>query len=456
MRTAMALWLACAAVLAGAAESTPAEEPKKAHARTSLLWPVFGTKTTEDSETGVYIPLVCYGKGPDESHLAVLPVYLRREKDESRAELFFPLFARFGGKTTLPPYGGIPHLVTWTDTDEARTLALPILRVGKGDPKSEAPYTIVDLLNFGGLAKLLEVRRGKDGWSVDVLSVLSGSPVSKAPGPGAKVTALTALGVPLLGYRSKAKASLFHIVPFLAVGRDDEQERRYFHLWPLFGTSRTGESRSWAVASPLVARRVEPGKSSFYVFPVVWVGRDGEDDSEYVHVWPLVGWRRKGKLRSWTLADPLFAYSHEEGAARYAAALPVFAWLNQPPDGRRGVYAFPVVSMRKGEGDEEVSDLAVLPLFWLRRDKAAKTQATQVLPLFWGRNEETKERKYGLLPLAWYSHAPKRWRADLLPVLSVARSPEESHFSLWPLVGWGRKGEQRRVWMALGLVSFGW
>ena len=391
MRMALAVWLVCASAAVSAGEAKPADKPE-APERKSLLWPVFGTKSGKDSKALVVFPLVCYGRKPGESHLIVLPVYARREKDGSKAEVFFPVFARFSGKKSLEPYVSAPRLVKWVDTDEARAIELPGIRIGKGKPNSDDPYTIVDLLNFGGMAKLIEVRRAKDGWSVDFLSVLGGKPAAEAPEPGATVTALTALGVPLAGYRSKPKASAFHLFPILAFGRDEEEERRYFHLWPLFGTTKAGKSRTWTTASPLVARRVEPEKSSFRIFPILWTGKDAKEDEEYIHVWPLIGRHRKGKTHTWSAADPVFVYSHEEGECRYAAAVPLFAYFNQPADGRRGVVALPVVALRKGKEDEEVSDLAVLPLFWLHRDPQRKVKVTQVLPFLWASRRNQSSR----------------------------------------------------------------
>ena len=445
-----------AASIAVAAEKAKPPEKAEAEARTTLLWPIWGSKTSEDGGTTVIFPFLCYGKGRESSHLAILPVYARREKEGSKAELFFPVLGRYTGKTALEPFASIPSLITWMTTEEAATVEIPGIRVGTGSPGSEDAYGIVDLANLGGLFKLLEVRRSKKGWSVELLSVLSGEGMEEQPCEGATVSALRVLGLPLVGYRGDDTSSAFHLVPVLAFGRDKEKDRRYFHVWPLFGTMREGEARSWAIAAPLVGRSVEPKKRSFYIFPVVWTGSDEEKDEGYVHVWPFVGHRRKGKVQTWSVAAPLFAYRHEEGEPRYIAALPVFARFNNPPDGRKGFYLFPVVSTRSGKEGEEATNFAVVPFYWRHSDRKAKVTVTQVLPFLHAHNEEQRGHAYGLLPFLWFSHAPKRWRADLKPFLSIGRAPDAHHVSFWPIGGWGRRGDKRRIWAALGIIDIVW
>ena len=450
---------------------------------------------------------------PHDSYLFVVPFYGQRKKANSHAELFFPLFSTVQGEPEMEPYALVPHLATRVDTDKERAVRVlgPTLRLGKGAPTSEKPYAIADVVNLGGLLKLVEFRSDAKAVNVDALSVLSFRGASRAPKPYTRIEGPSVFGLPLFSHLDHGTWSSTHLFPVLWHGRD--KRGRYLYVWPLAGVTRKGEhERAYSAAWPLVIyRRNEdkdtrlfgfpcmlagyrrsPERRSCWALPLAMFGKD--TDGSYIRmlmplyldyrrkakrarfILPLHGFYEDGKgcRRDFFLGNVL-GYARKEGTdwRQYDLLWPIAAYRKSTDethsrllpvwwhtrDSREELHlACPPLFIRYR--DKRETNVVSFPFVWYNREhhKKADRRSLVVFPFLWDFRDYAKQKRSSVLfPLVWdfQDHKDKSRFSALFPLLWRYRddSKQRKGLVLFPSL-WMFKAKERRtvhVW-----PFFGW
>lgn len=213
-----------------------------------VVWPGLvhhGTKGDETTDWG--FPLWYHRADADSETTVVAPLWLSHESPEGSTKVLFPLY-------------GATH-----EKDLDRTY-------------------------WGG--NLLVLTDRPDGGAVDVLW-------------------------PIFHHESRGDSWNTRLFPLLSIDRSGDSG--HTHLWPLFGKSWNGDETSWSTVFPLFGGSSAPDRWSAHAFPVLWLKRSPSAD--HTHVWPLFGtWRSGDDRRGWTAAWPLIRY--EESADGWEADAP--------------------------------------------------------------------------------------------------------------------------------------
>ena len=238
------------------------------------LWPLLDWESGRDKKRLHMFPLIWYGDKPGDRYLFVVPLFGQRKKANCHADLFFPLFSTVRGGAELEPYALVPHLATRVNTDREQTVRVlgPMLRFGRGNPGKENAYTITDVMNLGGLLKLVEHRSNEKATNLGLLAALPLERPKRAPMSDTRIEVLSALDLHAISHRRGEDWARTHIFPFFWKGH--HQRGDYVHVWPLFGLHRKGEhERQYSVAWPLLIykRNVEKGRR-FFSFPLGLAG----------------------------------------------------------------------------------------------------------------------------------------------------------------------------------------
>ena len=420
------------------------------------LWPLLDWEAGQKRTRLHMFPFLWFGAKPEDTYLFVVPFYAQRKKADSHAELFFPLFSTVQGEPEMEPYALVPHLATRVDTDKERAVRVlgPTLKLGKGAPTSDKPYTIADLLNLGGLLKLAEFRSDAKAVNLDALSVLSFRGSRRAPKPYTRIEGPSIFGLPLFSHLDHGTWSSTHLFPVLWHCRG--KRGRYLYVWPLAGADREGEHERWYWAAwpLLIYNRDDEKDTRLLGFPCMLAGYSGSPKSRYCWALPLAmfgkdadgshirmlmplyfDYKRKGRQARFILPVHGF-YDDGEGYRRDFVLGNLFGYARKAgTDWRQYDLLWPIAAYRKSK-DETHSRL--LPVWWHIKDSRGELHLA-CPPLFM-RYRDKRETNVVSFPFVWYSreHHKKADRRSivLFPLLWDSRDYTEQTRSsvLFPLV----------------------
>jgi len=239
-----------------------------------------------------------------------------------------------------------------------------------------------------------------------------------------------------------------------------EEKRKYnatpIRLWPLLLILDYGEPPTREVQTlwPMFKSHKGPKKQQLRLFPFVWGGRD--EKSRYWHIWPLLGVTRKGETyRAVHVAWPFFGYVRDR--RRTAFGLMPLTWYDRDPDTDSHTYWLaPLVWHKDGKTGAWKSGL--VPLLMHGRDDKGTYHVMATPLITYGSNKEQGTCGFGVFPLlsAMCNRKTQARALILMPMLWLVDSPKVTFYHLWPLFGWLRHNTKRKVSVAWPLLSYQW
>lgn len=380
--------------------------PLSAFGRTSYVGPIWWRRGADGTRGGLF-PLAYFGSwghvGPvwwSRGGFGIFPLF---GADEGLRHVG-PVWWRKGG----PFEGGLFPLVWWRD--EGRRFAF-------------FPFYSHDLRGEtrrrDALLGLIHADRGPDGHRRWVLPLYY-----DRESPGSRDTTV----LPLFYKRVRGeRADVYTLIGNRSVAPDDES----FNLYPLWWSSRTGES-SWKM-----------------LFPLFYFEREGEDRTLLT---PLGGrgWNSAGKHTFTNVLGPLYHHSEnvERGESRTAFLWPLFERHRAA-----GETSTRLAGLWSRTRTAETTDTSYL--FWLGHARTAEAGSAHRLWPLYSRSSGI-DAPDPLYPLSLYAHRETAGRTSthLFPFYSSTRTGEDSEWNaLLGLVHHDRRADGSRRWWAWPLVS---
>jgi hypothetical protein len=439
----------------------------------SILFHLFRHDRREDAVYTHLIPFYFHETDQDgEGFTLIPPVYFER-KAPFEEDLYFPLWGEKKRGSRKDHYPLFPLLL------------YPIIPLARYSTFEEAPdrfesslFPLFDYTSDGGRGRL----RVLDLLGlVHLFDLTWGVPVREEEDPkGGSFSLLNVLntvrlagGGDLGGYRdfqllsllSSEKLSLFqyhwkkgeeeegYTVLFPFYWRLKDEQKEALHFWPLYGQerARSGLRKDFLLYPFFRWERFEE-EGLWKVdcpWPLVRIMRKADGDHENRFLPFFMESQSEGR-NLWMLPPFYAKYTTHEGYSRkfYTPLLSTYTDLPAKEDGVDLLY--PLISHQRSP---ERSHDRFWPLYHLTFEQNAHLM--EITPLFWSyRNEE--EYAFDLLfPL--YAHIGFReddHTYSLLPVFKLIMDrPSRSmpgRFQadlLWPLMGYGRQGEERTAWL---------
>lgn len=338
--------------LAGGSEDTSARTSKW-----HVLWPGLVRHAREGDATKDWaLPLWYREADADSSTSLVVPVWFAHEDPEGSTRILFPLY-------------GATH-----------------------EPGLDRRY-------FGG--NLLWLTERPDGGGVDVL-------------------------FPLFHYGSQGEDWNGWLFPVLWM--KEEAGRGHWHVWPLVGKTWDAEKEAtgWYGAFPLFGYEEDRDGWNSHLFPVLWLKRS--EQREYTHLWPLFGTSRRGDTTTRSVLWPFFRHeSGPDGWTTHAPAplfemdrqgeehetrlFPLWRHASKPADGSYHGNLLLFLSRWEGDG-KGTSDFNILWRF-VHADETPERSVLAVNPFFRhetnARGDEHWSALFGLVARTREAEAV-RWR----------------------------------------------
>lgn len=424
------------------------------------LWPLFEWERGPDKRKLHVFPVVWSGEKGKDRYLFIVPLYGQRKKADSHAELFFPLFSTVDGKAELEPYALVPHLATFVNTDKQKTLRVlgPVLRAGKGDPNADDPYAITDIVNLGGLLKILETRRDDKGADVNLLAALPFKGSAKRPKPGWSVAGpgVVSWRTFKLGRIDRESKPPYGTVDVLNLGgllkvlesrRSKDGTNVEFASVLSFDKAAEAPKRGSGFAGPSlfglapIRHKSDDAKSKTHVFPVLWRGRS--EGGEYFHLWPIFGVNKEGTTkRMYSVGFPLLIYAEADAKDSRLFGFPLMLCGYYRSSDSKNCWALPLAFFgRKGEDHFRM----VMPVYF--DFKEGTQRAKHIIPIH-GFYDDGKGYRRDFVLGNIFGYARKKqtdWKQfDLAwPIAAYRTAMDESHNRLLPIWWHSKKGQER-------------
>jgi hypothetical protein len=208
-------------------------------------------------------------------------------------------------------------------------------------------------------------------------------------------------------YWYKSEPGYRHNVIFPVYWDIERKDSSAFHVWPLFGVNRKGET--FAEYST--------------IYPFFRSGRDSASGEVDVHFpWPLINYHHKGDYLSHRII-PLYWYEGSGETSQGFATL--YFWKSSPDRTARGF--FPL--WYSSRAAEEKIDL-VFPLYFNRETPGSRLRL--ITPFIVSR-KTAGESMHLVFPLYYHSESPKTRTSMITPLFFTRRSGEGGFTMLLPV-----------------------
>jgi hypothetical protein len=419
---------------------------------TTVVGPVFhrASPVKQGWDAGLF-PLAYFGKRPQLTYAAVLPLFWAR-KDASGTDVVVPpLYVAAGQQRWQAAL--FPLVFLGRDHARSHQVIFPVLfhfadRDQQRDTWVAGPFVYHRRAEKRqvGLFPLFYARTSPGrGLFVSPLSVWHKTPerTTLVIGPygyarDARRDARTHVLFPLFVWHKAPRYEVAVQFPFFWRVKDGDETDTV--VFPFYWRVRT-PTRAVDVFFPLVFHtRSEKGSTT--VAGPFWWKRDS-DGSRALGLLGLFAYGNKlkdGKATRYLGVPGAFYYKNEAAGTSLLLATPLFYRTTRPDGWKAGLVPL-FFAWRK---DTRTSMVAPFLLFYHRRDRAADDTLTVVGPLYFGHTG--KKTRFGLIPLLYHWTRPDQERSEtlLLPLLYY-RQKKVGHAVITPILGWNTYADGAQV-----------